>query len=151
MKIQESQEKSTLKTKEDDKKPSSKFIQTTGRRKTSVARVRLIKGKGDININDRDISLYFSDVKNAKELIIEPLILLGQDKKYDISVKVQGGGKKSQVYAIRLGVARSILKISEDFRPSLKKGGFLTRDSRMKERKKYGLKRARKAPQFRKR
>jgi len=133
--------------------PESKerFVQKTGRRKTSVARVRIIPGKGEIVINDRPVDNYFSDIYDAKNIIIEPLVLAGLDKKFDISVKVEGGGKKSQIEAVRLGVARAVLTTDEGVKTTLKKAGFLTRDSRKKERKKYGLKRARKAPQYRKR
>jgi len=128
-----------------------KFIQKTGRRKTATARVRLITGKGDVIINEKNVNEYFSDIYNALSLIKEPLTLVGFDKKFDISVNVKGGGKKSQIEAIKLGIARVLISTDEKLKTTLKKAGFLTRDSRMKERKKYGLKRARKAPQYRKR
>jgi len=130
---------------------SAGFIQTTGRRKTAVARVRLIDGSGNVIVNDKNAEEYFSDIYNPKSIIKEPLILVALDKKFDISVKVKGGGKVAQVEAVRLGVARAIVSKDPKLKTTLKKAGFLTRDPRMKERKKYGLKRARKAPQFRKR
>lgn len=129
----------------------AKFIQTTGRRKTAVSRVRLIDGNGNIIVNDKSVREYFSDIYDPEDIIKEPLILVGLDKKFDISARVKGGGKVAQVEAVRLGVARAIISKDEKLKITLKKAGFLTRDSRMKERKKYGLKRARKAPQFRKR
>ncbi len=130
---------------------SAGFIQTTGRRKTAVARVRLIDGSGNVIVNDKNAEEYFSDIYNPKSIIKEPLILVALDKKFDISVKVKGGGKVAQVEAVRLGVARAIVSKDPKLKTTLKKAGFLTRDPRMRERKKYGLKRARKAPQFRKR
>jgi small subunit ribosomal protein S9 len=132
-------------------KQGAGFIQKTGRRKTATARVRLVAGKGDVIINEKNVNDYFSDIYNALNLIKEPLALVGFDKKLDISVNVRGGGKKSQIEAIRLGIARVLISTDEKLKTTLKKAGFLTRDSRMKERKKYGLKRAHKAPQYRKR
>ena len=129
----------------------SKFIQKTGRRKTATARVRIIAGKGEITVNDMPLKEFFQDIKRAETYIKEPLVLVGYDKKFDISVKVSGGGKKGQLEAVRLGLARSLVAHDESLKTTLKKNELLTRDSRMKERKKYGLKRARKAPQYRKR
>ncbi len=122
----------------------------TGRRKSSVARVYLLPGSGKITINKRDIDEYF-DLETLKVIIRQPLELTGTTNKFDIKVNVHGGGFTGQAGAIRHGVARALLEADIDYRPSLKKAGFLTRDSRMKERKKYGLKGARRAPQFSKR
>ncbi len=122
----------------------------TGRRKTSVARVRLIPGSGKITINKRDIDDYF-DFDTLKVLVREPLEITDTLDKYDVFVNVYGGGFTGQAGAIRHGIARALLEADEELRPVLKKAGLLTRDPRMKERKKYGLKKARKAPQFSKR
>ncbi len=122
----------------------------TGRRKSSVARVYLLPGNGKITINKRDIDEYF-DLETLKVIIRQPLELTGTTNKFDVKVNVHGGGFTGQAGAIRHGVARALLEADIDYRPSLKKAGFLTRDSRMKERKKYGLKGARRAPQFSKR
>jgi len=122
----------------------------TGRRKTSVARVRLLPGSGKITINKRDIEEYF-DFDTLKVLVKEPLEITDTLDKYDVFVNVQGGGFTGQAGAIRHGIARALIKSDEELKPVLKKAGFLTRDPRMKERKKYGLKKARRAPQFSKR
>jgi small subunit ribosomal protein S9 len=122
----------------------------TGRRKNSVARVRLIPGDGTITINKRDINDYF-DLETLKVIVKQPFAETQTEGTYDILVNVDGGGYTGQAGAIRHGVARALLKADPDFRGSLKKAGYLTRDSRMKERKKYGLKGARRAPQFSKR
>lgn len=122
----------------------------TGRRKSSVARVYLVPGNGKITINKRDIDEYF-DLETLKMIIRQPLELTGTTNKFDVKVNVQGGGFTGQAGAIRHGVSRALLEADADYRPTLKKAGFLTRDSRMKERKKYGLKGARRAPQFSKR
>ncbi|MDR3240399.1 MAG: 30S ribosomal protein S9 [Clostridiales bacterium] len=122
----------------------------TGRRKSSVARVYLIPGSGNITINKRNIDQYFG-LETMKLIIRQPLELTGADGKFDIKVNVFGGGFTGQAGAIRHGISRALLMADADFRPVLKKAGFLTRDSRMKERKKYGLKGARRAPQFSKR
>ncbi len=122
----------------------------TGRRKTSVARVRLIPGSGKITINKRDIDDYF-DFDTLKVLVREPLEITDTLDKYDVFVNVHGGGFTGQAGAIRHGISRALIESDEELRPILKKAGFLTRDPRMKERKKYGLKKARKAPQFSKR
>ncbi len=122
----------------------------TGRRKKSIARVYIKPGKGNITINKRDIEEYFG-LETLKVIVRQPLAVTDTEGKYDILVNVKGGGYTGQAGAIRHGIARALLKVDEDFRPALKKAGFLTRDPRMKERKKYGLKAARRAPQFSKR
>ncbi len=122
----------------------------TGRRKSSVARVYLIPGNGKITINKRDIDDYFG-LDTLKLIVRQPLELTGMIDKFDVKVNVYGGGTTGQAGAIRHGISRALLEADADFRPSLKKAGFLTRDPRMKERKKYGLKAARRAPQFSKR
>lgn len=122
----------------------------TGRRKNSVARVRLLPGDGRITINGRDIDEY-CDLETLKVVIRQPLVLTAMLDKFDVIAKVHGGGFSGQAGAIRHGIARALLKAEIELRPSLKKAGYLTRDSRMKERKKYGLKKARRAPQFSKR
>ncbi|WP_071140237.1 30S ribosomal protein S9 [Sporanaerobacter sp. PP17-6a] len=122
----------------------------TGRRKTSIARVRLVSGSGNITINKKDMDDYF-DYDTLKAIIREPLNITNTADKYDVFVNVQGGGFTGQAGAVRHGISRALLEADEELRPVLKKAGFLTRDSRMKERKKYGLKKARKAPQFSKR
>ena len=122
----------------------------TGRRKSSVARVYLVAGTGKIVVNKRDINDYFS-LETLKTIVRQPLALTQTVEKFDILVTVHGGGTTGQAGAIRHGISRALLEADADYRPSLKKAGFLTRDSRMKERKKYGLKKARKAPQFSKR
>ncbi|MDR0850159.1 MAG: 30S ribosomal protein S9 [Christensenellaceae bacterium] len=124
---------------------------STGRRKKSVARVRLYAGgSGKITINDIDIDKYLN-LDTLKLIVRQPMVLTGTADKYDVIVNVYGGGQSGQAGAIRHGIARALLKESETYRAELKKAGFLTRDSRMKERKKYGLKKARRAPQFSKR
>ncbi len=122
----------------------------TGRRKSSVARVYLTPGTGKITINKRDIDDYFG-LETLKLIIRQPLELTGSEGKFDVKVNVFGGGFTGQAGAIRHGISRALLDADADFRPALKKAGFLTRDPRMKERKKYGLKGARRAPQFSKR
>ena len=122
----------------------------TGRRKSSVARVRLVPGDGKIIINNRDVEDYVP-FETLREVIKQPLNTTETLGSYDILVNVHGGGFTGQAGAIRHGVARALLNVDPDFRPALKKAGFLTRDPRMKERKKYGLKGARKAGQFSKR
>ena len=126
------------------------YFYGTGRRKHSVARVRLYPGTGKITINDRDIDDYFG-LETLKLIVRQPLVLTGTVDKFDIAVRVAGGGVSGQAGAIRHGVSRALLQYDESLRPQLKKAGFLTRDPRMKERKKYGLKAARRAPQFSKR
>jgi small subunit ribosomal protein S9 len=123
----------------------------TGRRKSSVARVYLVPGTGKITINKRDIDEYLG-LETLKVIVRQPLVATDNADKYDVLVNVKGGGYTGQAGAIRHGIARALLKVdSDEFRPILKKAGYLTRDPRMKERKKYGLKAARRAPQFSKR
>ena len=122
----------------------------TGRRKSSVARVYLKPGKGNITVNKRELDDYFG-LETLKTIVRQPLVATETEKKYDINVNVKGGGTKGQAGAIRHGIARALLKVDDDFRPALKAAGYLTRDPRMKERKKPGLKAARRAPQFSKR
>ena len=122
----------------------------TGRRKTSVARVRLVPGSGNITINNRDIEEYFN-YDTLKVLAREPLTITDTLDKYDVFVNVKGGGFTGQAGAIRHGISRALINSDEELKPVLKKAGFLTRDPRMKERKKYGFKKARKSPQFSKR
>ena len=121
-----------------------------GRRKTSVARVRVTNGTGKITINKKDLSEYFSQ-ETLKQIVKQPLVLTNTLDKVDVLVNVYGGGLTGQAGAIRHGIARGLVKLDETYKPELKKAGFLTRDARKKERKKYGLKKARKAPQFTKR
>lgn len=122
----------------------------TGRRKKSVARVYLVPGKGDITINKRSIDEYFG-LETLKVIVRQPMMATETADKYDVKVNVRGGGYTGQAGAIRHGIARALLQVDVDYRPTLKKAGYLTRDPRMKERKKYGLKAARRAPQFSKR
>ncbi len=122
----------------------------TGRRKTSVARVYLVPGTGKITINKRDIDEYLG-LETLKVIVRQPLVATDNADKFDVIVNVRGGGYTGQAGAIRHGISRALLTVDNDFRPVLKKAGFLTRDPRMKERKKYGLKAARRAPQFSKR
>ena len=122
----------------------------TGRRKTSVARVYLVPGTGKITINKRDIDEYLG-LETLKVIVRQPLVATDNADKFDVIVNVRGGGYTGQAGAIRHGISRALLTVDNDFRPVLKKAGFLTRDPRMKERKKYGLKAARLAPQFSKR
>lgn len=125
------------------KSTTEKYYYATGRRKTAVALVKLSAGAGDLKINDQKSEMV--------DLLKQPLQITNNLGKFDITVKVNGGGKISQIDAIRLGISRALVKLSQDYRISLKKSGLLTRDPREKERKKYGLKRARKAPQWSKR
>ena len=126
------------------------YFYGTGRRKNSVARVRVYNGTGKITINDRDIDDYFG-LETLKLIVRQPLAVAGVEGKFDIVVRVAGGGVSGQAGAIRHGLSRALLVYDENLRGELKKAGFLTRDPRMKERKKYGLKAARHAPQFSKR
>ena len=126
------------------------YFYGTGRRKKSVARVRVYPGTGKIIINDREIDDYFG-LETLKLIVRQPLNLTETTEKFDVICKVQGGGVTGQAGAIRHGLSRALLQYDENLRPALKKAGFLTRDPRMKERKKYGLKGARRAPQFSKR
>ena len=129
---------------------SRRYFYGTGRRKSSVARVRVYAGEGKITINGRDIDDYFG-LETLKLIVNQPLELTETVGKFDIVCTVAGGGVTGQAGAIRHGLSRALLQYSEELRPLLKKAGFLTRDPRMKERKKYGLKAARRAPQFSKR
>ena len=122
----------------------------TGRRKSSVARVYLVPGTGKVTINKEDMDKYFG-LETLKVIVRQPLELTGTADKFDVLVNVKGGGYTGQAGAIRHGIARALLTVDEEYRPALKKAGFLTRDPRMQERKKYGLKKARRAPQFSKR
>lgn len=122
----------------------------TGRRKTSVARVRLVPGEGKFNINGKNLNEYFSK-EACKEKIKKPLILTQTEFQFDVIVNVNGGGISGQSGAIAHGISRALLQANDEYKPILKKAGLLTRDPRMKERKKYGLKKARKAPQYSKR
>ncbi|AEJ44894.1 MULTISPECIES: 30S ribosomal protein S9 [Alicyclobacillus] len=121
-----------------------------GRRKTSVARVRLLPGDGKIVVNKRPMDEYFG-LESLKLIVKQPLLLTDTMGQYDVYVNVRGGGISGQAGAIRHGIARALLKVDPNLRPTLKRAGLLTRDARMKERKKYGLKAARRAPQFSKR
>ena len=122
----------------------------TGRRKSSVARVRLMPGEGNVLINGRTLDSYFG-YETLKREVLRPLVITDTQGKYDVIVKVEGGGFTGQAGAIRHGISRALLEVDAELRPILKKAGFLTRDPRMKERKKYGLKKARRASQFSKR
>lgn len=129
---------------------SKAYFYGTGRRKQSVARVRMYPGSGKITVNERDIDDYFG-LETLKLIVRQPLELTETTARFDIVIRVNGGGVTGQAGAIRHGIARALLVYNEETRPALKKAGFLTRDPRMKERKKYGLKAARRAPQFSKR
>ena len=126
------------------------YFYGTGRRKHSVARVRVFNGTGKVTINGRDINDYFG-LETLKLLVNSPLVLTENEGKFDVVVNVVGGGCAGQAGAIRHGLSRALLQFNPELRPILKKAGFVTRDPRMKERKKYGLKAARRAPQFSKR
>jgi small subunit ribosomal protein S9 len=127
-----------------------RYYQGTGRRKEATARVRLYPGDGSIIVNDTPVKEYFSRQRDVLHLT-EPLKATATQDSFDVTVKVQGGGISGQAGAVRHGIARALLEADPDLRPTLRKGGFLTRDPRAKERKKPGLKRARKAPQYTKR
>ena len=122
----------------------------TGRRKKSIARLRLVPGNGNVTINKRDIQDYFG-LETLRMIVNQPLVLTATKDKFDVLVNVHGGGFTGQAGAIRHGITRALIKADEALKPELKKAGFVTRDPRMKERKKYGLKKARKSPQFSKR
>jgi small subunit ribosomal protein S9 len=126
------------------------YFAAVGRRKTSVARVRLVPGSGEVVVNGKPVDLYFGGSIWTSQ-VFEPFIAVNQANRYNVDVRVLGGGLSGQAGAIRHGVSRALVAMDESLKPVLRKGGFLTRDSRMKERKKYGLKRARKAPQYTKR
>jgi len=122
----------------------------TGRRKEAIARVRIVPGTGQWTINGRTLDAYFPN-KVHQQIVSEPFVTLGAEGKFDVIARMTGGGVTGQAGALRLGVARALILVDPENRPSLKKAGFLTRDARVKERKKYGLKKARKAPQYSKR
>ncbi|MBQ7668283.1 MAG: 30S ribosomal protein S9 [Clostridia bacterium] len=126
------------------------YFYGTGRRKESVARVRIVPGKGKITINGRTIEEFFG-LETLRMIVKQPLVVTNTEAKYDVIAKVIGGGYTGQAGAVRHGLSRALLQANEENRAVLKQNGFLTRDPRMKERKKYGLKKARKAPQFSKR
>ncbi|MBR5389726.1 MAG: 30S ribosomal protein S9 [Clostridia bacterium] len=131
--------------------PKKAYFYGTGRRKSSIARVRLIPGgSGVVTINNRTLDNYFG-METLKYIVRQPIETVGVADKFDVEVKVQGGGFTGQAGAIRHGISRALVQADAEYRPALKAAGFLTRDSRMKERKKYGLKAARRAPQFSKR
>ncbi len=133
------------------KKSNNGKFYGTGRRKKSIARVYLVPGTGNITINKRSLDEYFG-LETLKVIVKQPLVLTGTADKFDVLVNVHGGGYTGQAGAVRHGISRALLQVdSDEYRSSLKKAGFLTRDPRMKERKKYGLKAARRAPQFSKR
>jgi small subunit ribosomal protein S9 len=129
---------------------SQPLVQTTGRRKSAVARVRLRDGDGKITINGRAVEDYFPN-DTHRMILTEPLRAVEAEERYDIDATMDGGGPSGQAGAMRLGIARALVALDEESRPTLKKAGFLTRDAREKESKKYGLKKARKAPQYSKR
>ncbi len=125
-------------------------VPTVGRRKEAIVRVRLVPGTGDFKLNGRTLDNYFPN-KVHQQLIREPFVTLDKDGQFDVIASLRGGGVTGQAGALRLAIARALIGIEADDRPTLKKAGFLTRDPRVKERKKYGLKKARKAPQYSKR
>ncbi len=125
-------------------------VQTVGRRKEAIVRVRLMPGNGTITLNGRTLDNYFPN-KVHQQLVKEPLVTLDKDGIYDVFATLSGGGVTGQAGALQLGIARALVELDEADRPAMKKAGFLTRDARAKERKKYGLKKARKAPQYSKR
>lgn len=132
------------------KKATKNVYYGTGRRKCSVAKVRIVPGTGIVMVNGMQVADYFG--RKVLELTVrQPLATTSNDDKYDVIASVHGGGKSGQAGAVRHGIARALLKVDDEFRSPLKKAGYLTRDPRMKERRKYGLKKARRAPQFSKR
>ncbi len=126
------------------------LVQATGRRKSSIARVRLYPGTGQITLNGRTLDNYFPHAA-LRQRVLEPMRVVEVDGQYDVIAKLEGGGTTGQSDALRLGIARALIEIDPEYRPTLKSGGMLTRDSRRVERKKYGLRKARRAPQFTKR
>jgi small subunit ribosomal protein S9 len=128
----------------------AEYVEAVGRRKEATARVRLYAGTGEIVVNDKPVDVYFGRALD-QTILRQPLALTGTEASFNISVKVSGGGEGGQASAVRLGIARALVEQDANLRPSLKAAGFLTRDAREKERKKPGLKRARKAPQYTKR
>ncbi len=132
------------------KKKEQEVFNGTGRRKSSIARVRIMSGKGNITVNGKSLDEYFGE-ETLKVIVRQPLTVTDTLDKYDVIATVKGGGFSGQAGAVRHGIARALNAANLEYRPALKSNGFLTRDSRAKERKKYGLKKARKAPQFSKR
>lgn len=130
--------------------PDNNTMRSVGRRKSAAARIRISKGNGTIVVNGKDYKKYFSYF-NDQETVLAPLKALGKEKDLDISAKVAGGGTKGQAVAVQHGIARALVLWNEDFKKTLKTTGYLSRDARVKERKKFGLKRARRAPQWSKR
>jgi small subunit ribosomal protein S9 len=126
------------------------LTQTTGRRKRAVARVRLRDGEGNITINGRDVDVFFPNATH-RQILTEPLRITETADRYDVDVTIHGGGISGQAGAVRMGIARSLIEVDPELRTTLKQAGFLSRDAREKESKKYGLKKARKAPQYSKR
>ncbi len=144
-------EQQESKSEEKDEKKKNEYLYAVGKRKTSVAQVRVFKkGNGDVNVNQKDYKKYFP-TPDLQDVLLNAVRIVGQDGKLDISVKVMGGGVNGQAEAARHGIAKALIQLNPNFRKPLKKAGFLTRDPRKKERKKPGLKRARKAPQWKKR
>ncbi|WP_185061098.1 30S ribosomal protein S9 [Pseudonocardia eucalypti] len=131
-------------------KVSGKPVQTVGRRKEAVVRVRLVPGNGSFRLNGKDLATYFPN-KVHQQLVKDPLTTLDKAESYDVLASLRGGGISGQAGALRLAIARALIELDSEDRPALKSAGFLTRDARVKERKKYGLKKARKAPQYSKR
>lgn len=129
---------------------TTEVVWGTGRRKGAVARVRLVPGDGTMTVNDRQFNEYVPSLVQ-RVLVTEPLRVAGVHGRYDVVARVHGGGTTGQAGALRLGIARALCELDGEFRPALKKAGMLTRDPRVKERKKYGLRKARKAPQYSKR
>jgi small subunit ribosomal protein S9 len=129
---------------------STPLIQTTGRRKRAIARVRIRPGSGKVTINGRELEDYFPSALH-RMMLLEPLTVTKNDENYDVDATIDGGGQAGQAGALRHGIARALIGLDPELRPELKANGFLTRDSREKESKKYGLKKARKAPQYSKR
>jgi small subunit ribosomal protein S9 len=129
---------------------SERPVQTVGRRKEAIVRVRLVPGSGTFRLNGKDLATYFPN-KVHQQLVKEPLVITEKVENYDVLATLRGGGISGQAGALRLGIARALVELNSDDRPVLKSAGFLTRDSRVTERKKYGLKKARKAPQYSKR
>ena len=126
------------------------LVQTTGRRKQAVARVRIRAGEGKVTVNGRDLDAYFPS-KTHQMILIEPLRVTNTAEMYDVDATIDGGGTSGQAGALRMGISRALVDLDPELRAALKKAGFLTRDAREKESKKYGLKKARKAPQYSKR
>ncbi len=131
-------------------RPGDRPVQTVGRRKEAIVRVRLVPGTGKITCNGRDLENYFPSKVN-QQLLREPLVTAERAEQFDVFANLRGGGITGQAGALRLAIARALIAVEPDDRPALKKAGFLTRDARVKESKKYGLKKARKAPQYSKR